>query len=143
MNTSIKITSTIIIISLAASMPGFSETKPLSPVISTESLATLQNKALSIRTPPITFKKDLLYTDFNDWINRRPLSIHIIREKTKEELREDWEKALGGRDLFYPYFKVKELKIKTENKSSIKLFKIRGKAKLEKDEAIYTFSIKF
>ncbi len=57
-------------------------------------------------------------------------------------IREQWENNLGV-DIFYPYFKAKELESKVREKSSVSIFKIKGKAEFKNKEAKYIFKIKF
>ena len=79
---------------------------------------------------------------FSEWVNTKP------RDNTQDEtaekiiLREQWERQLGI-DIFYPYFKTKELETKVREKTSVRIFKMRGKSEFKTNEAKYTFTIKF
>jgi len=79
---------------------------------------------------------------FSEWVNTCPDNKPIEESVERIVLREQWEKNLGI-DVFYPYFKVKELESKVRQKTSVRVFKIRGKSELKSNEAKYTFSVKF
>ncbi|MFH1655032.1 MAG: hypothetical protein ABH954_00265 [Candidatus Omnitrophota bacterium] len=62
----------------------------------------------------------------------------------RKRIREEWKEFLGL-DVFYPYFKAKEVEDYVQKKSSVKLFNMRGKAELNNDtkEVKYIFKKKF
>ncbi len=80
--------------------------------------------------------------EFTDWVNERVCRVETDTDYDRGRVREEWERAIGV-DIFYPYFKVREFKIKTENKTKVKFFRLHGKAKLEKDEAKFIFRMRF
>lgn len=92
--------------------------------------------------PSIELQNNEKYATFADWLNDRNYYIKIDTDKERQTIREQWQQATGV-DLFYPYFKIRELKIRTENKTKVKFFRLRGKARLEEDQAKYIFSVKF
>lgn len=79
---------------------------------------------------------------FSDWVNTQPDNQPIDENAEKILLREQWERNIGI-DVFYPYFKAKELESKVRQKTSVRIFKIKGKPEFKSNEAKYTFSIKF
>lgn len=79
---------------------------------------------------------------FSDWINERGYYIKVGDRSEKEKIRWQWKRALGI-DLFFPYFKAKEIAKKTESKTKTKVFRLKGKAKIKKDEVKYIFKLKF
>ncbi len=79
---------------------------------------------------------------FSEWVNTKPCSNANDEAREKIVLREQWERQLGI-DIFYPYFKAKELETKVREKTSVRLFKIKGKPEFKNNEAKYTFTIKF
>jgi len=79
---------------------------------------------------------------FSEWVNIQPDNKPIDENAEKIILREQWERALGI-DIFYPYFKAKELESKVKEKTSIRVFKMRGKSEFKSNEAKYTFFIRF
>lgn len=79
---------------------------------------------------------------FSDWINQRKYTFHVDKDQEKKQLREEW-KHMIGLDIFYPYFKAKELTKKVEQKTSFKVMKLKGKMEINEDEVKYIFSIKF
>ena len=79
---------------------------------------------------------------FSEWVNTKPSGNTNDETGEKLILREQWENQLGI-DVFYPYFKAKELETKVREKTSVRVFKIKGKPEFKSDEAKYTFTIKF
>jgi hypothetical protein len=79
---------------------------------------------------------------FPEWVNTKTSNNSIEENDEKILLREQWERNLGM-DIFYPYFKAEELESKVKEKTSVKIFKVRGKAEFKSNEAKYTFNIKF
>lgn len=79
---------------------------------------------------------------FSEWVNTKPYNNANDDAAEKTVLREQWEKQLGI-DIFYPYFKAKELETKVREKTSVRVFKMRGKSEFKSNEAKYTFTIKF
>lgn len=81
-------------------------------------------------------------SSFSEWVNARPGNKPIDENAEKITLREDWERTIGI-DVFYPYFKAKELESKIKERSSIRVLKLKGKPEFKSNEAKYIFSIKF
>ncbi|MDO8602620.1 MAG: hypothetical protein Q7O04_02085 [Candidatus Omnitrophota bacterium] len=79
---------------------------------------------------------------FSEWVNTKPNNNTPDEAAEKILIREQWEKQLGI-DIFYPYFKAKEIETKVREKTSVRVFKIKGKPEFKSNEAKYTFSIKF
>lgn len=77
---------------------------------------------------------------FCEWVNTRQPSVN---KEDKQKIREDWEKCLGI-DVFYPYFKLKNMQNTISTKSSVTIFKrFRGRLEIKEDEAKYIFRFKF
>ena len=79
---------------------------------------------------------------FSEWVNTKPCGNANDETAEKIILREQWERQLGI-DIFYPYFRVKELESKVKEKTSVRVFKARGKSEFKNNKAKYTFTIKF
>jgi hypothetical protein len=79
---------------------------------------------------------------FCEWVNALPDNKSIDENAEKLILREQWERNIGI-DIFYPYFKAKELESKIRQKTSVRVFKIKGSPEFKSTEAKYIFSIKF
>lgn len=79
---------------------------------------------------------------FSEWVNAKPSNGPIEENAEKILLREQWERNIGV-DIFYPYFKAKEAESKVREKTSVKVFKARGRSEIKSNEAKYTFTIKF
>ncbi len=79
---------------------------------------------------------------FSEWVNIQLSNKPIDENVEKIILREQWEKNIGI-DIFYPYFKAKELESKVKQKASFRVLKIKGKPEFKSNEAKYIFTIKF
>ena len=91
---------------------------------------------------PVVVVKEAEYLTFSDWLNARPYTVYIDEKEERKTLREKWRQALGI-DIFYAYFKAQEIRHNVENKSEIKVLRLKGKARIKEDEAKFIFSIKF
>jgi hypothetical protein len=60
----------------------------------------------------------------------------------KNILREKWKNLLGV-DIFLPYFKAKEIEDWVGAKTTVKIYKIKGKPVLEDNQIKYIFKVKF
>ena len=92
-------------------------------------------------TRPVPPKKKTTNAFF-DFINRKAYAAKIDENEEKKILREKWKKLLGI-DIFYPYFKAKEVEDWVSEKVSIRIFNMRGRPKLEKNKITYTFKVNF
>lgn len=79
---------------------------------------------------------------FSEWVNAKPENRPIDEGAERILLREQWAYNLGI-DIFYPYFKAKEVETTVREKTSVKVFKVRGKSEFKSNEAKYIFSVKF
>ncbi|MCD6228183.1 MAG: hypothetical protein J7K17_01715 [Candidatus Omnitrophica bacterium] len=79
---------------------------------------------------------------FLTWINTPAYAEVIDKGKEKKRLRKVWEKMLGV-DIFYPYFKAKEVEDWVKEKAKVQFFKIKGKPEFNNDKVQYIFKIKF
>lgn len=65
---------------------------------------------------------------------------HKIDEK--EAIRSEWKKAFGV-DVWYPYYKAKEVEDWVRERFSVKVFGIKGKPKFEDNQIRYVFKTTF
>lgn len=79
---------------------------------------------------------------FSEWVNKESDNKPVDENAEKILLREQWERNIGV-DIFYPYFKTKELESKVREKTSVRVLKLKGKPEFKSNEAKYTFTIKF
>lgn len=79
---------------------------------------------------------------FFDWINTKAFMRKTNSSEERKRARKAWKKGLGV-DIFYPYFELKKAKHTIEDKTEIKIFKMKGKAKIERDEIQYIFRARF
>lgn len=60
----------------------------------------------------------------------------------KKRIRQEWQKAFGF-DVWYPYYKAKDIENWISDRVSIKIFKMKGRAKFENKQFKYVFETKF
>jgi hypothetical protein len=66
------------------------------------------------------------------------------KRKVNEEkiIRQEWEKVLGM-DVWYPYYKAKEVETWVKEKCSFRVFKFKGTPQFEKHQFTYVFKSRF
>lgn len=79
---------------------------------------------------------------FLEFVNTEAYADTIDEDEERKILREKWKEFLHI-DMFYPYFKAKEVERWVRDKASVKVFKIRGRPKFENNQIKYTFKLKF
>lgn len=79
---------------------------------------------------------------FSEWVNAETGDKSIDENAEKIILREQWKRTIGI-DVFYPYFKAKEVESVVKRKTSVRVFKIKGRPEFKNNEAKYIFRIKF
>ncbi|MCM8779230.1 MAG: hypothetical protein NC898_00250 [Candidatus Omnitrophica bacterium] len=77
---------------------------------------------------------------FQEIINKEEEKID--KENEKKILREEWKDLLHGLDIFYPYFKIKEIEEWLGEKASLEILNFKGKPKLDEDQIFYVFKMK-
>lgn len=73
------------------------------------------------------------------WFNARVG--HVKHGPTKEELREQWKEFLGI-DVFYPYYKAKEVEKFVQSKTTIEFFNFKGRAEFEEGSSSVKYIFK-
>ena len=86
--------------------------------------------------------EDKKTSKFWDFINKKAYAATISEEEERKILRKKWEDLLGL-DIYYPYFKAKEVEKKVSEKFSVKVFKLKGKPEYKNGQITYTFKTKF
>jgi len=56
----------------------------------------------------------------------------------KEQIRDAWRRAFGC-DVWLPYYVAKDIEDKISEKMSVRVFKMKGKPKFEKNAFLYVF----
>ena len=87
---------------------------------------------------PIPMIKHVEDASFCDCVN----TVKRDTEDDADTLRAEWKEALGV-DIFFAYFKTKEITNKIEEKSKCRIFNMRGRAKIKQDLVTYAFNHKF
>ena len=60
----------------------------------------------------------------------------------KKKIRASWKKTIGV-DVWYPYYKTKDIEDWIKERFSVKVFGLKGKPQFEKNQIIYVFKSKF
>jgi hypothetical protein len=60
----------------------------------------------------------------------------------KKMIREEWKKVFGI-DVWYPYYKAKDVERWVKKRLSVKVFKFKGEPQFEKNQILYTFKANF
>ena len=97
---------------------------------------------LSDNNSTLSPAKEKIRNAFLDFINNEACAAKIDEEEEKKILREKWKQFLGI-DIFYPYFKAKEVEKWIRDKASIKIFGMKGRPKFDRNQIIYTFKATF
>lgn len=92
----------------------------------------------------ITFRQPNEKTNkiFLDFIDKRTYADILEKTDEKKVLREQWQKFLGI-DIWYPYFKAKEVEDWISDKTKVELFHFKGRIRLENNQIKYTFKAQF
>jgi len=64
------------------------------------------------------------------------------RVDEKKELRVEWKKVFHA-DVWFPYYKAKEIEGQVCEKFRVKVWSIKGKPELKKNQALYVFKHAF
>ena len=98
----------------------------------------------NLNKTPAPNPEEKKYRSFFDLFNKEAYAANIEKREEKKILRQKWEE-LTGVDIFYPYFKAKEIENWVSEKFKVKLFKMQGRLKLsgENNQVRYAFSVKF
>lgn len=81
------------------------------------------------------------HRNFLNFINAR-IRVAIEEKEEKKILRQQWQELLRM-DIFYPYFKAKEVEEWVSQKASVKFFNLKGKPEFSNNQLKYSFRIKF
>jgi hypothetical protein len=94
-----------------------------------------------------SFSKDLAQEQknfFGFWFNSQAIAAPPDVNTERIKLREDWKEFLGI-DIFYPYFKAKEVENFVKEKTAINFFTMKGRPEFHEgsNEVRYIFKKKF
>lgn len=80
----------------------------------------------------------------NTTVDREVFNKLYNKPKIDEEkmLREQWKKAFGI-DVWYPYYKAKNVEKWIKKRLSIKIFKLKGEPQFARNQILYTFKAEF
>jgi hypothetical protein len=104
--------------------------------------------------PPVSYEakdKDNLFSHqsrnkkgslLRDILNKKESRRNSKKKDDGEEIRKEWREYFGA-DLWYPYFKAKEVEEWAADKTEIRILKLRGRLKLEGNQIKQVFRVKF
>lgn len=79
---------------------------------------------------------------FLDFIDKKTSAENFEKNNEKRLLREQWQKFFGI-DIWYPYFKAKEVEDWIGDKTKVELFHFKGRMRFENNQIKYTFKTQF
>ncbi len=79
---------------------------------------------------------------FLDFIDKRVYEDSFREKEEKRLIREQW-KQYFGLDIWYPYFKAKEIEDWISDSTKVELFHFKGRMKFENNQIKYTFKGRF
>ena len=102
------------------------------------------------------FKNKLISNSISDYLNKENHSLlkswfkslafaaPLGQNEEKKKSREEWKEFLGI-DIFYPYFKAKEIEGVIKEKTAVNFFDFKGKAEIDEgtNQVKYIFKKKF
>jgi len=131
----------IVICVLTLAMPLCAQNMAVDNSQEIEPTAKTSEEGLSEAAQTPSLEKTAI-SSFLDFINKKAYAAKISKSEEKKILREKWKELLNV-DIFYPYFKAKEVEDWISDKFKVDFFNFKGRAKFEKDQFKYTFKLKF
>jgi len=104
----------------------------------------------ALRSPTATSRPRFPFVDsyeksdhaFWDFIEKIIHEDTVRKNEEKRFIREAWEEWLGV-DIWYPYFKAKEIEDWICDRFKVRIFRFKGRLKFEKEGATYSFKMQF
>ncbi|KPK98157.1 MAG: hypothetical protein AMJ95_05440 [Omnitrophica WOR_2 bacterium SM23_72] len=106
--------------------------------------ATSLRSFASLSKPTFHFENFYEKSDHAFWnfIEKRVLEDMRKKREEKKIIREAWKEWLGV-DIWYPYFKAKEIEDWIKDRFRVKIFRFKGRLQFEKERLTYTFRMRF
>lgn len=79
---------------------------------------------------------------FFDYVDKKIADRASQTREDRKTIREEWQKYLGI-DIWYPYFKTKEIEDWLCDKTKVEVFHFKGRVKFENNQLKYTFKMRF
>lgn len=98
-------------------------------------------RVTEVNTDPLS-AKDKTRNFFVSFINSTAYAAVPDGNDERRQLREEWIQLLGL-DVFKPYYQAKEVEEWVGEKTSVKVFHLKGRAKFKSNQIQYTFNVKF
>lgn len=77
------------------------------------------------------------------WLDASVYAKPVITEDDERTiLRKKWSKMVGF-DVFYPYFKAKQVETWVKEKTSVRMFKFKGRPEIKSNRFRYVFKMNF
>lgn len=116
--------------------------KPIYPLINDEELIYEYWHNLKIQTSRTP--QNAMIKQKNFAINRNIFNALYNKPSIdkKKQIRRAWKRVFGV-DVWYPYYKVKEIEDWVKERVSVRVFSFKGKPRFENDQILYVFKAKF
>jgi len=123
---------------LKGDLNDFGIPRPATPLPEGQLIKITITKPVQLPAQP----KEKLDCVFWNFVNQRVYEDTVKIKEEKRILREKWQEWLGI-DIFYPYYKAKEIENWVCDRTKVKIFSLRGRLKFENKQLRYTFSMRF
>ncbi len=126
----------------------------ITPIFAQIPISYTEKPPLLLKTEPVLGKNLYLIKAISASLDYAPNHRNFLRfvnesiraaieeKEEKKVLRQQWQELLRM-DIFYPYFKAKEVQGWISEKASVKFFNLKGKPEFENDQIKYIFQVKF
>jgi hypothetical protein len=98
-------------------------------------------RVTEVNTDPLS-PKEQARKFFVSFFNSTAYAAVTYKNDDRDQLREEWKQLLGL-DVFQPYYQAKEVEEWVGEKTSVKVFHMKGRAKFNSNQIQYTFNVKF
>ncbi|MBN2483340.1 MAG: hypothetical protein JXD21_03980 [Candidatus Omnitrophica bacterium] len=108
------------------------------PAIVTDIANSLYFRSYPTKDVSFVVEEELVFANFMNGVYTVPFK----SDDQTQQLREEWDYFLGF-DIFYSYFKMKEIEDWVKDTGKVKIFNIQGKPEFGKDSLQYIFNKNF
>ncbi len=79
---------------------------------------------------------------FFDFVDQKVSENTLQKQDDKKMIRQEWQSYLGI-DIWYPYFKTKEIEEWLCDRTKVEILHFKGRVKFESNQIKYTFKMRF
>ncbi|MFA5100006.1 MAG: hypothetical protein WC547_03885, partial [Candidatus Omnitrophota bacterium] len=110
--------------------------------VNNEDFSAIAWRGLTVQYPRVTASMDSkLFPKHIDRAVFNSLCTFPVRDE-QQMVREAWKNAFGF-DVWYPYYRAKDVERWVKKKASVKIFRMKGEPIIERGRFMYAFKTKF